>query len=452
MPKALTPTLKGQRAIVVGGGLAGLVAARDLIGRGAEVQLLEARARLGGRVWSVLDREFSDSPLEIGGEFIDSNQEAIRELCRELKLTLQPVLKEGFGLALDANGRVQVFNSLGPVWRDFKQTVSSEAEAFRQAGCDWNSTVAQSIGRHSLQALLVARGASREVMAMAQGLRGFYLADPDQLSALVGVEQTLQSKDPGHISESRIKGGNDRLVQALAKQPRLKIALKSVVQKIEHDDREVRVVVADGSKRGSLLKADYVIVTAPATVVRTWEFSPALPSTLRRALQAVEGGPATKAHVRFDRHWWRKPGRPRAFGSNLDTGAVWETAGTGPASLTLLAGGRASQGLLGLLEEGGPQRVVRRLSWLGEPEEARDFRSMSWELDPYARGGYAVFGPDFRPEWRSELSRAVGRIAFAGEHTSREWQGYMNGAVESGRRAAREIEMMKLMQLPSAPA
>ena len=89
--------------------------------------------------------------------------------------------------------------------------------------------------------------------------------------------------------------------------------------------------------------------------------------------------------------------------------------------------------------------MVRRLAWLGDVEEARDFRSISWELDPYARGGYAVFGTDFKPEWRSELSRSFGRIAMAGEHTSRKFPGYMNGAVESGQRAARDIEIMRLM-------
>ena len=67
MPKALTQTLKGQRVIVIGGGLAGLAAARDLIARGADVQLIEARSRLGGRVWSVTDKDFSDTPLELGG-------------------------------------------------------------------------------------------------------------------------------------------------------------------------------------------------------------------------------------------------------------------------------------------------------------------------------------------------------------------------------------------------
>lgn len=445
MPKPLTHTLKGQRVIVIGGGLAGLAASRDLIARGADVQLIEARERLGGRVWSVLDKDFSDTPLELGGEFIDGDHEAIRALCHELKLTLVPVLREGFGLALDANGRVQVFNGMRPIWNDFKNALKQEADAFEQVECDWNSTVAQLIAARSTESLLQARGASREVIAMAQALRGFFLADPDQLSALIAVELSMQPKDPGHVNVSRIKGGNSRLVDALAKQRGLKIALKSPVTRIEQDDREVRVIAADGSKRGAVIKGDFAVLTAPAPIARTLEFDPAPPASLRRAWQAVIGGPATKAHVRFDKGWWRKPGRPRAFGSNLDTGAVWEVAGTGPACLTLLCGGRASQEVRALLEDGGPQRVVRRLAWLGEVEDARDFRSITWELDPYARGGYAVFGTGFKPEWHAEMTRAFGRIAMAGEHTSRDFGGYMNGAVESGQRAARDIEMMKLM-------
>ena len=452
MSKPLTPTLKGQRVIVIGGGLAGLVAARDLLARGADVQLLEARNRLGGRVWTVTDTDFSDTPLELGGEFIDGDQEAIRALCREFKLTLVPVLKEGFGLALDVNGRVQVFNGMRPIWAEFKQVLKPEADALAAVEGDWNSTIAQLIARHSTDSLLRSRGASREVIAMAQALRGFFLADPDRLSALMAVGMSMQMKDPGHVNVSRIKGGNGKLVDALARARGLKVMLKAPVARIEQSDREVRVIAADGSKRGAVIKADYAVLAVPATIARALEFDPAPPSTLRRAWQAVIGGPVTKAHVRFDKGWWRKPGRPRAFGSNLATGAVWEVAGTGPACLTLLAGGHASQDLRALLEEGGPQRVVRRLAWLGEVEDARDFRSVSWELDPYARGGYAVFGTDFKPEWLSEMSRAFGRVAMAGEHTSANWQGYMNGAVESGQRAAREIETMQLMSsIGSAP-
>jgi monoamine oxidase len=194
-------------------------------------------------------------------------------------------------------------------------------------------------------------------------------------------------------------------------------------------------------------------MAAPAPIVREMEFVPALPSGMRQALKALTPGPATKAHLLFDTCWWRKKGHPSAYGSNADTGAVWEAHGAQPAILTLLAGGRASRAFRELLESGGPQRLARRLSWLGDVGEVRDFRSASWELDRFARGGYMVFGPGFRPEWRSELSRAFGRVVFAGDHTSRKWQGYMNGAVESGARAARDLETMAMMgTIPLAPA
>jgi monoamine oxidase len=436
--------------LVVGAGLAGLTAARGLIDRGADVHVIEARNRLGGRVWTVRDAGFGQVPLEAGGEFIDGEHEEIRALCADLGLTLQHVLREGFGLALDLRGRVQLFKGQRPIWSDFKQALAREADAFRAAECDWSSTTAGVIGRHSIDAVLRARQAPDEVRAMVQGLRGFFLADADQLSALVGVELSMQSRDPGHVTLSRVKGGNDRLIDKLAARKGLKISLQLEVKTVEQHDNGISVRVADRAGKLSVISADYIVVAAPATIVRDLEFTPALPAGLRQALKALTPGPATKAHLLFDRAWWRKPSHPQAWGSNLDTGAVWEANGLRPSVLTLLAGGRASQAFRALLEESGPQRLVRRLSWLGEPEEARDFRSTTWELDRFARSGYAVFGPGFRPEWRAELSRAVGRFVFAGDHTSRKWQGYMNGAVESGARAARDIEIARLME-PVAP-
>ena len=447
MPGSLAAsTLKGARVVVVGGGLAGLTAARGLIDRGADVHLLEARNRLGGRVWTVRDDGFGGIPLEAGAEFIDGEHDAIRKLCADLGLTLQQILREGFGLALDLRGRVQLFKGQRPIWSEFTQSLARETEALRAAECDWSSTAASVIARHSLDSLLRARQAPDDVRAMVQGLRGFYLADPDQLSALVGVELAMQPRDPGHVSLWRIKGGNDRLIEKLAARKGLKVSLELDVRKIEQHGAGVTVSAADRSGRLSAIKGDYAVVAAPAPIVRDLEFTPSLPALLRQALKTLTTGPATKAHVLFEKAWWRKPGHPQAYGSNLDTGAVWEANGSKPAVLTLLAGGRASQAFRGLLEEGGPQRLVRRLSWLGDPGEARDFRSTTWELDRFARGGYAVFGPAFLPEWRAELSRACGRIAFAGDHTSRKWQGYMNGAVESGARAARDIEALRLME------
>jgi monoamine oxidase len=93
-----------------------------------------------------------------------------------------------------------------------------------------------------------------------------------------------------------------------------------------------------------------------------------------------------------------------------------------------------------MLAREGPSRLVRELSWI-DLEKARltAWSTLSWELEPWARGGYAFFDPQFPPSIRHWLARPFGRVFFAGEHTSVRWQGYMNGAVETGLRAAAEI-------------
>jgi len=104
-----------------------------------------------------------------------------------------------------------------------------------------------------------------------------------------------------------------------------------------------------------------------------------------------------------------------------------------------VAGGEASDALQAIWKAGGADVVAARLSWLGTPAPVLAARTISWEHDPWARGGYAYFDPAFDPRLRDWLARPAGRIVFAGEHTSIRWQGYMNGAVESGLRAAAEI-------------
>ena len=85
--------------------------------------------------------------------------------------------------------------------------------------------------------------------------------------------------------------------------------------------------------------------------------------------------------------------------------------------------------------------LANALDWLGSAKaQLIVSRQVVWESEPWSRGGYAFFDPAFDPSLRQWLARPFGRLFFAGEHTSFRWQGYMNGAVESGRRAAAEIE------------
>jgi monoamine oxidase len=107
--------------------------------------------------------------------------------------------------------------------------------------------------------------------------------------------------------------------------------------------------------------------------------------------------------------------------------------------LALLAGGSASTETQRLLRSGGTEELVAQLGFFGLKEPPIAFRSVSWEDETWSRGAYAVFDAKFPLEARRLLKKPFGRVFFAGEHTSAKWQGYMNGAVASGRRAAEEI-------------
>ena len=90
--------------------------------------------------------------------------------------------------------------------------------------------------------------------------------------------------------------------------------------------------------------------------------------------------------------------------------------------------------------QNGRYVLCELVGWLGSREASVvACHQTAWETDPWARGGYAAFDSSFDPALRAWLARPFGRLFFAGEHTSVQWQGYMNGAVESGRRAAAEI-------------
>jgi monoamine oxidase len=279
--------------------------------------------------------------------------------------------------------------------------------------------------------------------ACVDALRGLFLAEPAGLSALVLADQVLGAEPPGRVTAYRLKGGNDRLVRALVARLRGRLALRQAVLDVRQDPRGVRVVVEDAARRRHQLGADYAVLTLPPPLLLACRFAPPLPPEQRAALGRIALGAATKVSLRSDRAWWRRRGWPRAFGSNLPCGAVWEGAeeqdaavltclGGASASATLAEAARDAERLAALLR---PFGRPRSMSVVGEP--------VSWERDRWAGGGYAVFPPGFDPRHRRWLGAAHGRVILAGEHTSERWQGFMNGAVDSGRRAADEVDALE---------
>ena len=431
-----------KRVIVVGAGLAGLAAALELARAHLDIIVIEARPRPGGRVWTERDAFTGGQHGELGGEFIDSDHRRMRRLAAQLGLTLVPVLSGGFVHRIDPpGGSPRVLRTGG--WDLLADLVAPLVSRYKAARERDDAPAIRELSTWSLREWLRRADAGADAHAVADALRGLYLSEPDDLSVLQLVEQVAGGDSPAHTKMLRIAGGNDRLVEGLVAMAHPRLLLRHVVRRVVQSDAGVRAVV-DGAAGLSEVPADAVVMALPTTMLRRVEFDPPLDEAQQHAMASLHYGCATKAVVqRAAPVEWR---RARAFATDGDLGAFWDsTEGQVPPSrpmLTYLAGGRASAGLRERARQGAAA-LLSPLCWLGgalSRASAGDRVAwVSWEQEPFTGGGYAYFDPAFDPAWRSLLSRRAGRVVFAGEHTSADWQGYMEGAVQSGADAARTL-------------
>ena len=424
-----------MKIVVAGAGLAGLTAARALGRRRAAVTVLDARDRLGGRVRTVRSEFGPDEYGELGGEFIDAAQKEIRSLCGELGLPLTRVLQSGFTHRYRGNDGAYHVSRMR-AWHELEELVSPLLTRYRLARGNPDSEAVKEMATLSLREWLRRRPATPQHHSMADALRGFFLADPDDVSVVALVEQLATGGSPAQAEMYRVAGGNDRLVEALARDADARVLLRHRVVAIAQPVDRVVITVVDEAGRQHELEADAVVLTLPASTLADVSITPPLPDDQAHAIRTLRYGCATKLLMRTAVD--SILGRARAFATDAAVGAFWQCS---DHVLTFLAGGSASRALR-VRVDGGAQRVLEELCWLGDvarSSNAQIMHSTTWEDDPFARGGYAYFDAGFDPAARPLLGRRAGRIHFAGEHTSTRWQGYMNGAVETALRVVEEL-------------
>jgi monoamine oxidase len=436
--------LSGTRVVIAGAGLAGLAAARDLESDGAAVTIVEARPRVGGRVYTLREGFAQRQHAEAGADMIEEEQTAVLKLVRQLRIATVPILRSGWGFyGTDSRGRRRTVKAPSTYMRAAR-LLQAEIEDYKIAGSRWDSAVASALGRRSVADWMRESRVDAALAAGLRGLRGFFLADPEDLSLLVLVDQFADGGAPGASGMRRIRGGNDRLATGMASALRGTLVTSAIVRRVEQHTAGVSIAIDERGTRRRL-DADFCVMAIPATTLREVEFEPALPPDQHRAIAALRYGAATRLTLQFERRFWRHGRQPCGFGTDLPLGAVWDgnEQQRGPAGiLTFLAGGRASQELRAILSAEGEEGVVRRLDWLGRPSRLLTSQRVTWEDDPWSRGGYAYFDNSYDPWLRGWLPRPAGRILFAGEHTTDRWQGYMSGAIESGHRAAAEVRAL----------
>ena len=439
-----------QRVVIAGAGLAGLAAADELAHAGAAVTIVEARDRVGGRVWTVRDGFAGGQHGELGGEFIDEGHARMRALAARFSLPLVRVLSRGFTHRYHAeDGDIRI-SRVGP-WEVLEDLLAPLLAQYRAARGSEDSAAIREMATYSLRDWLRQQDAPPDVHALADSTRGFFLADADDLSVLPLVAQLAEAGAPSRTPVHRIVGGNGRLLDAWTAQLPVRLLLQHALRAIAQAADRVVVRVTDAQGVLQELECDAVVLALPAVVLRGVDITPPLADDQRRAIAHLHYGPATKVVIQYAGPGLRGR-RAQAFATDRALGAFWDATegqeggagealparGGGLSMINFLGGGSIS-GALRARATRGPDRLLSELCWLGmagTPVIAS--RMAVWEDDPFAQGGYAYLDPAFDPGWRPLLSRRAGRLVFAGEHTS-DIQGYMEGAVESGQRAAAEL-------------
>src|SRR5262245_22679687 len=189
------PSLAGASVLVAGGGLAGLAAAHDLVNMGAQVTVVDARDRVGGRVWTIRDGFADGQHAEAGGDLIEEEHHAVRLLAEQYGLTLTRILRSGWGYVrtnrqgVPTIARPGATNGWSRLAAALDAKIGSISEPYRLAEARWDTPITADLARRSVAAWLDATRADDEVRATATGLRSFFLADPEELSLIALIDQ-----------------------------------------------------------------------------------------------------------------------------------------------------------------------------------------------------------------------------------------------------------------------
>jgi len=446
--------------VVVGAGISGLVAARQVARSGRSVLVVDARDRVGGRVLN--HRLGSGDVIESGGAFVGPTQDHIIALAEELKV---PTF-------LEYNDGKSVYNSSGPLGRQtYDGTVPPDPLILPDAAIlqtqlnQWASEVdvaepwkherakewdSMTLGDYIRANSLNAEGIATLIKCWTQPGFG---ADPDQLSLLFVIhyvacsgnetnEGTFErnSETKNGAQERRFVGGSQLIPLRLAGQLGSRVALNAAVTRI--DQNSARAVVR--TTRGSVT-CERVIVAAPPELARAIAWSPALPARHAALLARMNMGDLMKCDAVYSEPFWRKDGL-NGFGIS-DHGAVRAAFDNSPADgspgvlLAFVGGSTWKQ--YGLSSLAARRKAV--LKGFGEMFGDKalhpvDYVEHDWTKERWTKGGpVAIMKPGTLTTYGQELRRPHLRTHWAGTETSTYWNGYMDGAVRAGKRAAAEV-------------
>ena len=432
-----------MRIVIVGAGLAGLTAARSLGLRGHNVTLIEASARLGGRVRTVREPFRDGQYVESGAEWIDTHHHRMRALLDRHGMELQGEGQQWTTIRrwLHRAGRLHSTEELGR--EVYRQLDAFEAIVDVASMCvddPANPQRCESAGE--LDACSLSGAAERAGLGELARLfhrrnsQGEFAAEPNEVSLLFVAQQRAVSAASGAgeaVRAHRVANGIDTLVQHMAADVAHCISTGEALLSVAHDSDSVTVATSLRT-----LQADHVVLACSLVPLRKVPFDPPLLDSLRRAVDELGYGTVTKTAVQFAQRQW-----PNGYATTESVSQrIYEPTVDQPGEAGVLmsyAGGEGGRALAASSETDRVNVIEADMREVhGITAASTGAFSRAWSAEPRYGGSYAVYRPGQIGAFWEVLRRPHGRIWLAGEHVAT-WTGYLEGAVESGERVADAI-------------
>jgi monoamine oxidase len=437
---------------VVGAGIAGLIAARELAIAGKEVVVLEARDRVGGRV---LNHALSGGTVvEAGGQWIGPTQLRMAKLAAELGLETFPTYNTGEHLLRfgDQQGRYRgTIPRLGPlVLADMGQ---AQARFDRLAAripleVPWAADRAGELDGQTFETWIrrnARTGKARQLLRLyAEAVFAAEASDFSLLHALFythsggGVDTVAGTS--GGAQQDRFVGGSQLVPIRLAERLGDRVRLGVPVRRIEHHT-DAATVLGDSLA----VHARRVIVAVPPALAGRIVYDAPLPGARDQLTQRLPAGSVIKCHAVYDTPFWRDAGLTgQAAGDRGPVKIVFDNSPPGgtPGVLLAFLEGAAARRLHRADPDDRRAAVIGSLVDFFGPRAAEpiEYTDLDWSEEEWTRGCYgAFFPPGVWTQYGPALRAPIGRIHWAGTETATVWAGYMDGAVQSGERAAAEV-------------
>lgn len=438
--------------VIIGAGFSGLAAARKIKKAGRSFLLLEARDRVGGKV---LNKSIGHGEItEAGATYIGPTQHRMARLAVKYGVPTFHTWDKGNTVSIFGGNRfvgglppklALEYHTLVTRLNAMSTEVPVDAPTTALHAVEWDS--------QTLHTWLQDNGASRDVMEVFASVADLWGAEPRDVSLLFalyyiaaagdkrmpGTLQRLLDIDKG-AQELRFVGGSQLLAQRIAASLGDSLILSAPVRQIDWSDDSV-TVTADGHT----VQARHVIVAfAPALAARL-RYEPKLPTPRAQLFQRYPMGSLMKIEAVYDQPFWRKAGLSGQ--SSLGPGPVRSTFDNSPPDghpgviIGFVGGSRARHWSLRPKAERRAEVLANFAEILGKealnPDQYFEF---DWPSEEWSRGGPVGYaGPGVLHDYATTLRAPVGRIHWAGTETATFWNGYMEGAVQAGERAAREI-------------